>query len=276
MYFVLITDPRQPGKVSHDLVELLVVEVNAVLTRLRRSSGWHRRSWTGWAGTQPNIARTIRQRRANYILAVKDNHPKLAESMREFFASFQAAPGTTPHTSAQTLEKDHGRLKTRRCYAFDQLDCLYKPEQWPELKSFVVLESERQIKGKTSIERRLYLSSLPADAQRLLPAIRAHWSIENRLHWCMDAAFADDQMRARSGHAHTILPSSNTSRSISSASIPSHERGASRPNDSSPSLPMFIVLIWLVLCKIRTIALQSTPTVSSGRSHIRGVKPCND
>ncbi|GHU00769.1 hypothetical protein AGMMS49960_09570 [Betaproteobacteria bacterium] len=121
--------------------------------------------------------------------------------MREFFASFQAAPGTTPHTSAQTLEKDHGRLEIRRCYVFDQLDCLYKPEQWPELKSFVVLESERQIKGKTSIERRLYLSSLPADAQRLLSAIRAHWSIENRLHWCMDAAFADDQMRARSGHA---------------------------------------------------------------------------
>ncbi|GHT92612.1 hypothetical protein FACS1894116_03090 [Betaproteobacteria bacterium] len=110
--------------------------------------------------------------------------------MREFFASFQAAPGTTPHTSAQTLEKDHGWLKTRRCYAFDQLDCLYKPEQWPELKSFVVLESERQIKGKTSIERSLYLSSLPADAQRLLSAIRAHWSIKNRLHWCMDAAHA--------------------------------------------------------------------------------------
>ncbi|GHT87605.1 hypothetical protein AGMMS49543_24050 [Betaproteobacteria bacterium] len=87
----------------------------------------------------------------------------------------------------------------------------------PDLKSFVVLESERQIKGKTSIERRLYLSSLPADAQRLLPAIRAHWSIENRLHWCMDVAFADDQMRARSGHAaHNLamtLPLFNESHS---------------------------------------------------------------
>ena len=64
-----------------------------------------------------------------------------------------------------------------------------------------MIESERSIDGKTAIEQRFYISSLPADAARLLQAIRAHWSVENRLHWCMDVAFADDQMRARSGHA---------------------------------------------------------------------------
>ena len=64
-----------------------------------------------------------------------------------------------------------------------------------------MIESERCIQGKTSVERRFYLSSLPADAARLLTAIRAHWTVENRLHWCMDVAFADDQMRARTKHA---------------------------------------------------------------------------
>ena len=152
-------------------------------------------------GTQGSIAHAIRQRGADYVLAVKDNQPTLADSLRDFFALFKAAPEKTPHGLAETVEKDHGRLETRRCFAFDQLPCLHKPEQWPDLKSFAVVESERLIHGKTSFERRFYISSLPADAQRLSRAIRSHWRVENRLHWCMDVAFADDQMRARTGHA---------------------------------------------------------------------------
>ena len=152
-------------------------------------------------GTQATIAQAIRDRGADYVLAVKDNQPLLAESIRNFLTQFQVAPGRTPHTAVETVEKDHGRIEVRRCFAFDQLDCLSKPEQWADLKSFAVIESERCIQGKTTLDRRFYLSSLPADASRLLPAIRAHWSEENRLHWCMDVAFADDQMRARTRHA---------------------------------------------------------------------------
>lgn len=152
-------------------------------------------------GTQANIAQAIRNRDADYILAVKDNQPTLADSMRDFFAQFKAAPERTPHTASETVEKDHGRIETRRCFAFDQRECLAKPDQWPDLKSFAVIESERCIKGKSSLEHRFYISSLPADARRLAKAVRAHWTVENRLHWCMDVVFADDQMRARTGHA---------------------------------------------------------------------------
>ncbi len=94
-----------------------------------------------------------------------------------------------------------GAVDRGRCFAFDQLDCLAKPEQWPGLKSFAVIESERTINGKTSLEHRFYISSLPADAQRLVRAVRSHWAVENSLHWCLDVVFADDQMRARTGHA---------------------------------------------------------------------------
>lgn len=152
-------------------------------------------------GTQASIAQAIRDRGADYILAVKENQPTLADSMREFFDQFLAAPEQTPHTFTETVEKNHGRLETRRCFAFTQLDCLAKPEQWPDLKSFAVIEAERWIKGKTSFERRFYISSLPADANRLARAVRDHWTVENRLHWCMDVAFADDQMRVRTRHA---------------------------------------------------------------------------
>jgi len=156
-------------------------------------------------GTQASIAQAIRDRGADYILAVKDNQPTLADAMRDFYDQFKAVPQRTPHRVVETIEKDHGRLETRRCFAFDQLDCLAKPEQWPDLKSFAVIESERCINGKTSVEQRFYISSLPADAGRLANAVRAHWAVENSLHWCMDVTFADDQMRTRTGHsAHNL------------------------------------------------------------------------
>jgi predicted transposase YbfD/YdcC len=152
-------------------------------------------------GTQPSIAQAIRDRGADYVLAVKDNQAHLCDSLRDFFTLFQDAPEKTPHTFHETLEKDHGRIEHRRGYAFDQLDCLHRPERWPGLKSFAVIESSRFIKGKTTTERRFYISSLPPDASRLATAIRQHWHIENRLHWCMDVVFADDQMRVRTRHA---------------------------------------------------------------------------
>jgi predicted transposase YbfD/YdcC len=157
-------------------------------------------------GTQTTIAEAIQSRGADYVLAVKDNQPKLAASIEDFWNCFRSHPATeTPHNFVESVEKGHGRIETRRCWVFDQLDCLYKPEQWPGLKSFAVVESQREINGKSSLERRLYISSLRPDATRIATTIRAHWSVENRLHWCMDIAFNDDQMRARTGHsAHNL------------------------------------------------------------------------
>ncbi len=152
-------------------------------------------------GTQPNIAQAIRDRGADYILSVKDNQPKLADSVQDFFVAFQTAPDKTPHRFDEVVEKDHGRLEVRRCYAFDQIDCLHAPERWPDVKSFAVIASERTIKGKTTLGHRLYITSLPANAVRLNRAVRQHWRVENSLHWCMDVVFGDDQMRTRTGHA---------------------------------------------------------------------------
>jgi predicted transposase YbfD/YdcC len=160
-------------------------------------------------GTQTAIAEAIQNREADYVLAVKDNQPRLAESIEDFWRSFRAHPAVhTPHSFAETVDKDHGRLETRRCYAFDQLECLDKPRQWQGLRSFAVLESERRIGDKTTCERRLYISSLAADAQRIGHAIRSHWAVENRLHWSMDVSFNDDRMRARTkaaAHNLTVL-----------------------------------------------------------------------
>lgn len=152
-------------------------------------------------GTQPNIAQAIRNRGADYLLSVKDSQPTLAESIRDFFDAFQAAPDKTPRQVDEVVEKDHGRIEVRRCVVFDPLDCLHAPERWPDLKSFAVIVSERTSKGKTTIEHRFYLSSLSPDAARMNRSVRQHWRVENRLHWCLDVTFGDDQMRARTDNA---------------------------------------------------------------------------
>jgi predicted transposase YbfD/YdcC len=150
------------------------------------------------AGTHAPIAQVIEDRGAGYVLAVKDNQPLLADSIREFFATGQMNNwAQVRHDYYETTEKDHGRIEVRRYYAFGQLDCLAKPEQWPGLKMFGVVQSERTTKGKTSQEQRLYIGSIPVQARKLAHAVRSHWEVENRLHWCLDVCLNDDQARAR-------------------------------------------------------------------------------
>lgn len=157
-------------------------------------------------GTHSNIAQLIRDKEADYVLAVKDNQPKLAESITTFFTIGQSEGWkNTPHTYVESVEKDHGRLEVRRCWAFDNLDCLAEPRQWADLAMFGVIEAERTINGVTSRERRLYIGSIAPKASVLAEAVRAHWGIENSVHWCLDVAFKDDQMRAREKNAGANL-----------------------------------------------------------------------
>ena len=157
-------------------------------------------------GTHTNIAQAIRDKEAHYVLSVKDNQPRLAESIATFFDIGQAEGWkNTPHTYCESVDKDHGRLEVRRCWAFTQRECLADPQHWPDLKMFGIIEAERTLKGKTSLERRLYIGSIPADAATLAAVVRAHWGIENRVHWCLDVALNDDQMRARLKNAGANL-----------------------------------------------------------------------
>ncbi len=99
----------------------------------------------------------------------------------------------------------HGRLEVRRGWTYDAVDRLYKHARWQDIRSFAIIERERTVDGRTSIERAYYISSLPADAARLARAVRSHWKVENRLHWCLDVQLGDDQSRTRSGFAANNL-----------------------------------------------------------------------
>lgn len=154
-------------------------------------------------GTQTKIARTIRERGAHYVLCVKENHPNLYDSI--LFAGLDPRAPLRPHSTHETTTQDHGRIEVRRCRAYEGVGRLYQSDAWQDLASFAVLERERTVGGHTSTERLFYISSLPADAERIARAVRSHWEVENRLHWCLDVQFNEDQSRVRSGYAANNL-----------------------------------------------------------------------
>lgn len=110
-------------------------------------------------GAQTGIAKAIREGGADYVLCVKDNHPKLVES----FLLAQAGVGgaLTPISTTESREDGHGRTEVRRCWAFDAVDRLYKADQWPDLKSLAIVERERTVGAPDQLRAPL-LHQLPA------------------------------------------------------------------------------------------------------------------
>ena len=104
---------------------------------------------------------------------------------------------------AKTVGKGHGRIEVRQCWSTshpEYMESIRNRHNWKGLKSSIMIEAERIVDGKSSVEIRYFISSLASDARRLLKAVRCHWGIENGLHWTLDIAFAEDQNRVRKDH----------------------------------------------------------------------------
>ena len=150
-------------------------------------------------GTQTKIARSIRKRGAHYVLCINENHPNLYDSI--LFGGIDPRAPLTPRSTHESTIKDSGRTEVRRCRAYEGGNRLYKSDAWQDLPSFAVLERKRTVGGHTSTKRVFYISSLPADAVRMAQAVRSHWEVENRLHWCLDVRFNEDKSHVHSGYA---------------------------------------------------------------------------
>lgn len=148
------------------------------------------------AGCQKDIASQIRNKGGDYVLALKGNQGNLhAEIVNFFDQALQATPEEAGCDHYISEEKSRGRLETREIWVSDQLDWLPQKKDWMDLNSIVCLISKRVTKTKETVERRYYISSLPANAWKIGHAIRDHWSVENKLHWQLDVSYNEDDCK---------------------------------------------------------------------------------
>jgi len=160
-------------------------------------------------GTQTKIAKQIIQAEGDYLLAVKQNQGKLYRDLEMLFSyDQQQGFADTPYDYHKEVKKGHGRIDVRECWTTsdpEYLASVGQAHKWANLQSIVMMVRKRILDGEETVKTCFYISSLAADAHRILQATRQHWSIENGLHWVLDIAFNEDRSRVRKEHAPANL-----------------------------------------------------------------------
>ena len=153
-------------------------------------------------GCQRKIAEKVIDKDAEYIFGLKGNQGSLRGDVELLFNEQMARGFKDISVSrASSCDAEHGRIETRETFATDDIGWLKERHDWKGLRAIVMVVSSRETAKGVEQDRRFYISSLPADATKLAAAIRAHWGVENSLHWVLDVNFRDDDCRIRKKNA---------------------------------------------------------------------------
>jgi len=154
-------------------------------------------------GCQKAIAKQIVSQKGHYVLQVKKNQAGLHDVIKEMFDELTGRGiAGVRYEFHEDVDAGHGRVETRRIWTTDWTNWYADRTKWRGLRSFVCVESVREVDGRTSTDRRYYISDLDGqDAVAMLSYVRGHWGIENKLHWSLDVTFREDDLRQRVGHS---------------------------------------------------------------------------
>lgn len=143
-------------------------------------------------GTQKEIAKKIRTKRADYVLAVKGNQKTLYEDLKEYFGDEEFLEKVKKEGGyKQQQEKAHGQIETREYYQTQDIRWMSQKKEWTGLKSIGMERKTIEKAGKMQTEMRYYISSLETDIETMSRAVRGHWNIES-MHWHLDVTFKED------------------------------------------------------------------------------------
>jgi len=157
-------------------------------------------------GCQKEIARCLRAVQADYVLAVKGNQPNLHQAIIACFEQMeQHEAAGVEFQHHETLDRKRGRIERRLYWTAPAPAELTTTGDWPDLSSIGMVISERTEDGKTTREVRYYIASLDSDVVEFSRVVRAHWAIENSLHWRLDVTFREDASRQRTGHSARVF-----------------------------------------------------------------------
>lgn len=145
-------------------------------------------------GCQTEIAATIVKKKADYVLALKENQKSFYERVEEAFKrGFETDFKSIRYSFHQTRDEAHGRVEERNYFKIDDIDFLNRSKEWAGLSAIGLVESIVTKNMNVTIEKRYYITSLQGDAEEFGSAVRKHWQVENNLHWVLDVQFGDDQ-----------------------------------------------------------------------------------
>jgi predicted transposase YbfD/YdcC len=142
---------------------------------------------------QREIAQQIVAQGGDYAMALKGNQGTLHDDVRTFLDD----PKAEATTASTTVDGDHGRIETRTAVVSTHIAWLQERHQWPGLEAVAKVTRMRESADKTATETAYYLLSQKLTADRFNAVARAHWGVENRLHWCLDVHMDEDRDRTR-------------------------------------------------------------------------------
>ena len=140
---------------------------------------------------QKKIVNKIIEKKADYVIAVKENQPTLLHDIEDWFADFSDEANHTV-----THEKGHGRIEKREYFFTTDISWMDQSEEWSGLQGIGAVRATITVHDETTVFTRYFITSLK-DVQEFADAVRKHWAIENKLHWCLDVIFREDAARAR-------------------------------------------------------------------------------
>ena len=172
-------------------IKEMISQINDPLVRKKIYLNYERES---------NILATLRHQSIPriYVFSLKGNQSNLHDQIRMFFHDNLNSPGVFDRF--ESVDGDHGRIETRRYFSCSDIGWLQGKENWAGIKSITMVQRQREIDNKQSTETSYYISSIENDARKIAMAIRAHWHIENSLHWVLDVTFNEDKCRVRKDH----------------------------------------------------------------------------